>query len=686
MTRVLNRALSISTRDAQHTQHAQHAMATADWHHLTVCVADADSLIGRAVVAELAQGRLRSSFKSITALSCTSPLAAMAPGELPPSQPPSPSPYAHAYTHAYTHPHSHAHAFAPSPSTHDSFIAPTSAPPPLPLPLQPDSFSLDPASTLDNVHRVALADHADPHALAHLLAAHDCVCIVPSSIADRLTTTLAIIDACTAAGLNNVVLVSAAHPEWVSASASPRLFEFRQIEHALKASGIAGHCILRPTFLQQYFSYWVRDVVRKGVLAMSIHNGMLAPVHVSDVAKTVAAMVGSRSVHGPHMCPSYRSTVHMLSGPHAMTGHDMADVFAAAIASSAASANTPAIAPQTGKPTMTSTMTTMTAGITFASNSRNEMRRLLEKSGAPPADVDLILEMMDAARRDAPAALATLALASSYVDTASSVTVPAALPDDPMDSTTSSDHVAAAASTSHRHHVRTHSRTHNNNANNNHNAFGYHPYRSAPASPALPLAVTTAAAAHNTDPGAVSMQWTLSASPTTHMMLYPPLPSAPPSPSMHMPVSAELPAFTLTSAPSSSSVGVGVGGSGGSGGFNGGVGGCVGGVSNMHATATDTMAAAATGSGSDAAAAGIGLCAAGAPCTLTPGAVTPVLAPQSLYSAGCGSGSGGMAGTNAAVVAKSSVLVSGAVRRFTGTEPLALGVYLREALSAVMSD
>ncbi|KAL2917103.1 hypothetical protein HK105_203167 [Polyrhizophydium stewartii] len=315
--------------------------------NLRICVVGADTLVGAALVDELVHGRFRSSFRAVTAL-----VADPDPRRTPR---PRPRPL----------------------SSRETPPAPPAAPGPDPADL-PDSLDL--LDRLDrfsfpgknpNVATVAISAAigavspddvpASPHAPAPAPApappsasAFDSVCIVPPDSPDRVRVCERIIRLCEAAGVNNVVLVSLAHPDWVSNTVLPRHFEFRRIEFALKASSIAGHCIVRHAFPQQLLAHWIDTAAAKGVLAMPINNGVFAPIHVADIAATVASIFAGKTSYGPHMCPMYRSSMHVLTGPAALSGTDLADMLGQALG----------------------------RDVTFTSNSHNEARRHLERRAA----------------------------------------------------------------------------------------------------------------------------------------------------------------------------------------------------------------------------------------------------------------------------------------------------------------
>ena len=200
---------------------------------------------------------------------------------------------------------------------------------------------------------------------------YDCVCIVPHPT-DIAGSGLRLIALCEAAGLNNVVLVSHVHPDWTSMTSSPSLFQFFQLESALKASRIAGHCILRTTLLQQHIvDWWLPDVVSSRKLRLPIDKAVLAPIHVCDLARTVVALFAMQRSHAPAMCPSFRSKVYHVAGP-SLSGPDMADAF----------------------------QQILSQPIEFVSNSHNEAKRYLQKATVSLVESEMVLEYFDALRRD----------------------------------------------------------------------------------------------------------------------------------------------------------------------------------------------------------------------------------------------------------------------------------------------
>ncbi|EGF80302.1 hypothetical protein BATDEDRAFT_89003 [Batrachochytrium dendrobatidis JAM81] len=316
---------------------------------LHICVVGADTLLGMAIVTDLLHGSHRSTFKSVTALVSRQESI----DDLT--------------------------CIASSPKPTDSSVSHST-----------DSFQL-------KLQVLLLSDIIKfPSNHLALFQSIDGVCIIPPVIPDLIQVCSPIIHLCQMARVNNVVLLTPHHPESVCATFSPRLYEYRKIEHALKESDIAGHCILRYTFLQQYLLCWINKIGQDGILALPITDGMFAPIHITDVVASVVAIYVDRASHRPTMCPLHRASVYTLTGPALLTGTDLAQKFTEFISTSQ---------PDPTPTTDSNHTPSLPSVVSFTSNSHNETKRfLMEKQNAIhnlAVDFDAVIETLDAIRHDA---------------------------------------------------------------------------------------------------------------------------------------------------------------------------------------------------------------------------------------------------------------------------------------------
>ncbi|KAI9145302.1 hypothetical protein BKA69DRAFT_559790 [Paraphysoderma sedebokerense] len=156
-------------------------------------------------------------------------------------------------------------------------------------------------------------DAAKPETLENAFKNVQKVLVIPSTGEEKVEHALNYIEAASKAKVQFVVLISV-----IGAEKRHDLYgrQFMELEAALARSTLKN-CILRVGFFQQDLLL-VKDKLKEGKLALPIGEGMFAPIHWDDVARSAALVLdkGAELYDG--------KTLHLV-GPELLNGSQLAE-------------------------------------------------------------------------------------------------------------------------------------------------------------------------------------------------------------------------------------------------------------------------------------------------------------------------------------------------------------------------
>ncbi len=166
---------------------------------------------------------------------------------------------------------------------------------------------------------IVQGDFGDVASLTAALSSVDKVFLVSGPSPDQVRLENAVIDACARAGVQHLVKSSifGADPE----AEIPFLRWNGEIEGHLAQSGMA-HTILRPNIFMQYVLQVTSSGLREGTLSFPVSEGRISLIDARDIGEVAAICLNQEGRRGH---------TYTLTGPEALTRHELADVLSAVL-------------------------------------------------------------------------------------------------------------------------------------------------------------------------------------------------------------------------------------------------------------------------------------------------------------------------------------------------------------------
>jgi uncharacterized protein YbjT (DUF2867 family) len=175
------------------------------------------------------------------------------------------------------------------------------------------------ALVAENVEIVE-GDLARPETLGRALEDVEKALLISAADPAMLDTQCAFIDACKAAGVRHVVKFSGAETGFERAK-----FRFTQMhaqaEEYLEQSGLA-FTHFRPSGFMQVYLRAAPMILGRGELRLPLGDITLAPIDIADIARIVVRLLQADGQEG---------RIYRMTGPEALTGHDIASHLGKAI-------------------------------------------------------------------------------------------------------------------------------------------------------------------------------------------------------------------------------------------------------------------------------------------------------------------------------------------------------------------
>ncbi|KAK0672627.1 hypothetical protein QBC41DRAFT_243429 [Cercophora samala] len=199
-------------------------------------------------------------------------------------------------------------------------------------------LSLDPTSAkakeLESLGAVIVPHH--PGKEAEMVKALkkigcDTICLIPPAKENKLDICTELTNAAKKAGVQNVLLISAAGCDYAERDKQPRLREFIDLEALVLAEkGNAdvplGHspCVIRAGFYAENILLYAQQAQSEGVLPLPIgENHKFAPVALGDIAHVSAHVLSGKGPHG--FDDKHRGQMMVITGPMLCAGKELAE-------------------------------------------------------------------------------------------------------------------------------------------------------------------------------------------------------------------------------------------------------------------------------------------------------------------------------------------------------------------------
>jgi uncharacterized protein YbjT (DUF2867 family) len=191
-------------------------------------------------------------------------------------------------------------------------------------------------------------DFHKPETLHVALTGVGRVFMITPFTADQVAISQQFIDIAQQAGVRQIVRLSAA-----GADAEPGIQLgrwHREIERYLEQSGLS-YTILRPSsFMQNFVEQYCEPIQREGKFYLPLGEGKIAYIDVRDIA-AVAASILTADING------HQGQAYTLTGPAALSGHDVAQALGQATGRSISYVDVPEEAARQAMPQLPSWMT-----------------------------------------------------------------------------------------------------------------------------------------------------------------------------------------------------------------------------------------------------------------------------------------------------------------------------------------
>ncbi|KAF8147865.1 hypothetical protein B0H34DRAFT_680048 [Crassisporium funariophilum] len=168
-----------------------------------------------------------------------------------------------------------------------------------------------------------------PQQLIPHLQRVDTVMLIPPSSPQKVAISAEMVEAVKAAGVANVVLLSAAGCDFAERDKQPRLREFVDIEGMVMPlkgdeSTPAGksQCIIRAGFYAENILLYGQQAREKAMIPIPINNQKFPPVALGDVALLAAHILTGRGPKG--LSDAHRGQLIVVTGPKLTSGDELA--------------------------------------------------------------------------------------------------------------------------------------------------------------------------------------------------------------------------------------------------------------------------------------------------------------------------------------------------------------------------
>lgn len=146
----------------------------------------------------------------------------------------------------------------------------------------------------------------DTETLKSELKKVDSVLMIPPASKDKLQVAKMTIDACSSAGVKNVIAVSTFGG--ITDKKLPELQKFKQIEDHALAKDIPNLCIIRANFYIQNLLLYKQQLQEKHELPAPTGNGKFAPCNLRDLGRICAHILKNPTMESRHKHQVYSLT------------------------------------------------------------------------------------------------------------------------------------------------------------------------------------------------------------------------------------------------------------------------------------------------------------------------------------------------------------------------------------------
>ncbi|KAK4233974.1 Prestalk A differentiation protein A [Achaetomium macrosporum] len=158
----------------------------------------------------------------------------------------------------------------------------------------------------------------------------DTICLIPPANKDKFDIAAELTVAAKKAGVNNVLLISAAGCDYAERDKQPRLREFIDLEAlVLSAKGDPNvplgnsPCVIRAGFYAENLLLYTEQVRNEGILPLPIgENHKFAPIALGDISLVAAHALTGKGPHG--FDDRHRGQMMVLTGPMLCSGNELA--------------------------------------------------------------------------------------------------------------------------------------------------------------------------------------------------------------------------------------------------------------------------------------------------------------------------------------------------------------------------
>ncbi|KAK4641029.1 hypothetical protein QC762_608780 [Podospora pseudocomata] len=159
----------------------------------------------------------------------------------------------------------------------------------------------------------------------------DTICLIPPAKEDKFDICVELTNAAKKAGVQNVLLISAAGCDYAERDKQPRLREFIDLEALVlaekgNADVALGHspCVIRAGFYAENILLYAQQAQSEGVLPLPIgENHKFAPVALGDIAHVAAHVLSGKGPHG--FDDKHRGQMMVITGPMLCAGKELAE-------------------------------------------------------------------------------------------------------------------------------------------------------------------------------------------------------------------------------------------------------------------------------------------------------------------------------------------------------------------------
>lgn len=184
-------------------------------------------------------------------------------------------------------------------------------------------------ATTDKGGKAAASNKSSALVAAMKEAEIDTICLIPPARGNKVQLTHEMVEVAKKAGVQNVLLISAAACEYADAKEQPVLNSFLEIEAMVLAmKGVEdvplGHspCVIRPALYAETLLLVAKQAQSEGALRLPIGpNHKMAPIALGDVALLAAHILTGEGKHG--FDDRHRGQLITATGPMMLAGEEI---------------------------------------------------------------------------------------------------------------------------------------------------------------------------------------------------------------------------------------------------------------------------------------------------------------------------------------------------------------------------